>query len=239
MNIDFNEVIQKKLEQMEKDGVIQKKIEDALEKSIMNAIDDQLGSWQFKSSLGKQLEAGVSRVAADCGLSAYNTYITERAKVVVEQLASEDLAKKIQVAVEDVLVQKHENVKLSDIFRRYREYVMNAVDESEKYDRQYFVSELDVRESGLFTHYTCRFSEYSEWEPGESGNVEIRFCCYRENETNIVSLAIDGRDMKTALKLGCLTNFERFVTNLYLNGTKVVMDADYVDDINDNSYIDY
>lgn len=94
MNIDFNEVIRKKLEQMEADGVIQKKIEDALEESIMKAIDDQLGNWQFRSSLGKQLEASVSKVAADCGLSAYNTFITERVKVIVEQLASEDLAKK-------------------------------------------------------------------------------------------------------------------------------------------------
>lgn len=239
MNIDFNEVIQNKLAQMEADGVIQKKIEDALEKSIMNAIDDQLGSWQFKGSLGKQLEAGVSKVAADCGLSAYNTFITERVKIIVEQLASEDLAKKIRTAVEEVLVQKHENVKLSDIFRRYREYVMSAVDESEKYERQYFVSELDVSESGMFRHYTCRFSEYPEWEPGESGNVEIRFCCYREKNTSIGSLTIDGRDMKSSLKLGYLSEFERFVTNLYFNGNEIVMDADVVDDINDNAYIDY
>lgn len=239
MNIDFNEVIQKKLAQMEKDGVIQKKIEDALEKSIMNAIDDQLGSWQFKSSLGKQLETGVSKVAADCGLSAYNTFITERVKIIVEQLASEDLAKKIQAAVEDVLVQKHENVKLSDIFCRYREFVMNSVDESDKYDRQYFVSELNVRESGAFTHYTCRFSEYADWEPGESGNIEIRFCSYREKASNIALLEIDGRNIKDTLKLGNLSVFERYVTNLYFNGTEVVMDADVVDDINDNAYIDY
>lgn len=116
---------------------------------------------------------------------------------------------------------------------------MNAVDESDKYDRQYFVSELDVRESGSFKHYTCRFSEYPKWEPGESGNVEIRFCRFRENETNIASLAIDGQDIKTTLRLGYLSEFERFVTNLYLNGTKVVMDADVVDSINDSSYVDY
>ena len=34
MNIDFNEIVQQKLAQMEAEGVIQKKIEDTLEKSI-------------------------------------------------------------------------------------------------------------------------------------------------------------------------------------------------------------
>lgn len=239
MNIDFNQIVNQKLLQMEQDGVIQQKIESALEKSIMDAIDNQLGSWQFKDSLGKQLQEGVSSVAKDCGLAAYNTFITERVKVIVDQLASEDLGKKIEAAVDEILVQRYENVKLSDIFRRYREYVMNAVDERDKYDRQNFVSELDIRENGVFTHYNCRFSEYSEWEPGEVGNVEIHFCCYREDETEVAWLRIDGSNIENTLRLGTLTEFERYVTNLYFNHTKVVIDAEMVDQINDCSYVDY
>ena len=189
--------------------------------------------------MGKQLEAGVSRIAADCGLSAYNAFITDRVKVIVERVASEDLTAKIQTAVDEVLVQKHENVKLSDIFSRFRDYVMSTVGERDKYNRQHFVSELNVRENGAFTHYTCRFSEEADWEPGNSGNVEIRFCQYREDATNIGSLSIDGYSMENKLRLGFLTEFERFVTNLYFNSTKIVMDVETVNSINDNSYVDY
>lgn len=239
MNIDFNEVIQNKLQQMEAEGVIQKKIEESLEASIMKAIDDQLSNWQFRNSLGKQLEEGISRVASDCGLSAYNTFITEKVRAIVDVMASEDLGKKIETAVSEILVQRYENVKLSDIFHRFREYVMEHVDASDKYERQNFVSRLDVRESGCFTCYTCKFSEQSEWDPEDSDSIEIRFSRYREDKTRVGSITIGRYDVKNSLRLGYMSEFERFVTNLYFNGNEIEMDVEEVDATNDDSYIDY
>ena len=129
MNIDFNEIVQQKLAQMEAEGVIQKKIEDALEKSIMDAIDSQLGSYSFKNALGKQMEDGISQVAKDCGLSAYNGFVAEKVKAILSDIVSDDLSKKIETAVSGVLVQRYEGIKLSDVFKRYREQLETQLKE--------------------------------------------------------------------------------------------------------------
>ena len=243
MNIDFNEIVQQKLAQMEAEGVIQKKIEDALEKSIMDAIGSQLGSYSFKSALGKQMEDGIYQVAKDCGLSAYNGFIAEKVKAILSGIVSDDLGKKIEAAVSGVLVQRYEGIKLSDIFKRYREHVMDSTDDSEKYDRQEFTMGLKINEgyTGSFTYYECKFSPESEYDADDYDSVEVRFSKYRNEQTaSISSLTIGGLDMSKTLKFGCLGPFDQFLVNLFLNKTEIILDTDAAEDAaEDNAYIDY
>lgn len=241
MNIDFNQIIQKKLTQMEDEGVIQKKIEATLEKSIMDAIESELGSYSFRNALGKQLEDGVSMVAKDCGLSAYNSFLAAKVKDILSGIVSDDLGKKIEEAVSGVLVQRYEGIKLSDIFKRYREYVMDSTDDSEKYDRQEFTMELDGHNgfSGGFTHYTCKFSPDSDYDPDDSDSIEIRFCQYKDEPCRIRSLTMGGLDMSKTLNIGYLDQFKQFLVNLFLNKTQIIMNVDSAEDAaEDNAYID-
>lgn len=242
MNIDFNQVVQRKLAQMEAEGVIQKKIEDALEKSIMDAIDSQLGSYSFRNALGKQMEDGISQVSKDCGLSAYNGFIAEKVKAILSDIVSDDLGKKIEAAVSGVLVQRYEGIKLSDIFKRYREYVMDSTDYSEKEDRQEFTMDLDAHEGygGNFTHYTCKFSPNPDYDPDDSDSIEIYFCQYKDEPCSIGSLTMGGLDMSKTLNIGYLDKFDQFLVNLLLNKTEIIMDVDSAEDAaEDNAYIDY
>lgn len=243
MNIDFNEIVQQKLAQMEAEGVIQKKIEDTLGKSIMDAIDSQLGSYSFKNALAKQMEDGISQVAKDCGLSAYNGFISEKVKAILSGIVSDDLGKKIETAVSGILVQRYEGIKLSDIFKRYREQVMNSTDYSEKEDRQEFTMELEIEESytGSFTYYTCKFCPEPEYDADGYDSVEVRFSKYGNEQTaSIRSLTIGGLDMSKTLKFGYLNPFDQFLVNLFLNKTEIIMDVDSAQDAaEDNAYIDY
>ena len=243
MNIDFNEIVQQKLAQMEAEGVIQKKIEDALEKSIMDAIGSQLGSYSFRNALGKQMEDGISEVAKDCGLSAYNSFVAEKVKAILSGIVSDDLSKKIETAVSGVLVQRYEGIKLSDVFKRYRENVMNSTDDSKKEDRQEFTMELEISDSytGSFTYYTCKFCPEPEYDADDYDAVEVRFSQYRNEQTApISSLTIGGLDMSKTLKFGYLDPFDQFIVNLFLNKTKIIVDADAAENAaEDNAYIDY
>lgn len=243
MNIDFNEIVQQKLAQMEAEGVIQKKIEDTLGKSIMDAIDSQLGSYSFKNALAKQMEDGISQVAKDCGLSAYNGFIAEKVKAILSGIVSDDLGKKIETAVSGILVQRYEGIKLSDIFKRYREHVMNSTDYSEKEDRQEFTMELEIKKgyTGNFTYYTCKFCPEPEYDADDYDSVEVRFSKYGNEQTaSIRSLTIGGLDMSKTLKFGCLDPFDQFLVNLFLNKTEIIVDADAAENAaEDNAYIDY
>lgn len=237
MTIDINRIMQEKLNQMEEGGILQKKIEETIEKCLVDSISNAFSSWDFRKSIETQLKSCVSTLAQDCGLSAYNAFISNHVRALVSELLEDDLKKKLQASVDDILLQKHENVKLSDIFKKYREHVMNTVDADDQYDRETFVSQLHIREDGpSFTFYTCQFSPFSEWESDEDETVEFRICQYKGTPSNINRLIIGGTDMAKALRMSRFDDFDRYVLNLFFNKTEIILDAEEVEACNDNAY---
>lgn len=234
MNIDVSQIIADKLAQLEADGTIKRKIEESLEKSIMSAISSELESYSFRNGIEKQLRETVSTLAADCGLSAYNGYIAEKCKAIVQNHFTTDISEKVHKTLNDIMFTKHESIKLSDIFKRYREWVLEHTDESDKYEREQFTHVLEVEEKEAFTHYHCKFADHTLKNYGfskEDPDIEIRLCRYRESkETNISSLFLNGHYMKNSFKVGHLTDFEAFVLNLYYNETPIILDVEAVEE---------
>ena len=207
-----------------------KKIEEALEKTITEAITSELSSYSFRREIAKQMEDAVSGVAAGCGLTAYNGYIAEKCKAIVQEHFTADIGAKVEKSLKDIMFAKHEGVKLSDIFRQYREWVLRNVDESDKYDREEFTHELVERHDGCWRKYTCRFADRKLYEYDEP-DIEIRFLEYGNNdECSISFLYLNGRNVKESFKFGTITDFEAFVLNLYYNDTKIIMDAENVEE---------
>lgn len=229
--------------QLEADGVIQKKIEDTLEKVISDAITSEINCYSFREGIGRQLRESVSEVAKDCGLAAYNGFIAQTVKSIIQDRLSADMTSKIEEALNDILVQKHVNVRLSDIFKRYREWVLEHTDEDDKHVYERYTADLEQSGDGIWKHYVCKFSdrplETGHFGYRERADIEIRFAVYGDKiSAKISSLYLNNHDMKDSIKIGALSDFEAFVTNLYYNGTDITLDADYVDD--DTSYdIDY
>lgn len=234
MEINVSQIISNKLYQMDRDGVIKKKIEDTLEKSVMDAIVSELNGYSFRKGISDQVAKSVSSVAADCGFSAYNGFIAERVKAIVQDMFTADISQKVQDALNDVMLKKHENIKLSDIFARYRKWVCENTDEAEKYERQEYTGALEIKEDGHFTRYICRFADRpleSRHLYSDQADIEIRlYTCGDEQATNISSLYLNGHDLRTSLKIGTLSEFEAFIVNLHYNGAKIFLDAENVDD---------
>lgn len=235
MNINISEIVTAKLAQMDREGVIQRKIEETLEKTILGAITSELDSYAFRSEIGKQLRESVGDIAKDCGLSAYNGFIARKVRDVVAELYTEDAARRVQQALEGLIVQRHEGVRLSDIFRAYRKWVLENTEDAEKYERQTFTASLEVTEDGHSTKYICRFADHPLEGVGfslrEDPEVQINFWVWgRKDRDKITRLYLNGHDVKDTLKLGALTEFEAFVVNLYYNGTEIELDAGDVPD---------
>nr|DAV01087.1 MAG TPA: hypothetical protein [Caudoviricetes sp.] len=230
MNINVSQIVTEKLAQLEADGTIKKKIEEALEKTIIEAITSELSSYSFRREIAKQMEDAVSGVAAGCGLAAYNGYIAEKCKAIVQEHFTADIGAKVEKSLKDIMFAKHEGVKLSDIFKKYREWVLSNTDESDKYDREEFTHELVEQHDGCWRKYTCRFADrklYGYDKP----DIEIRFLEFGGNdEGSISSLYLNGHNVKETFKLGTITDFEAFILNLYYNDTKIILDPDNVDE---------
>lgn len=235
MKIDISKIVLDKIEQLDTDKVIQRKIEETVEKTVMDAITSELSSYTFRNGISKQVQDSVSKIAADCGFSAYNGFIAQTVKTIVQDLYSADIAEKVQHSLNDVLLQKHKNISLSEIFKRYRDWVLENTDESEKYERQEYAADLEIKKDGYFTHYTCRFADHP-LETGyfgskERGEIEIRFCTYGSKKNSTISTVyINDHDLKNTLKIGTLSDFEAFIVNLYYNSTEILLDVDEVDD---------
>lgn len=234
MNINVTEIVSEKLAQLDADGTIKRKIEEALEKSILSAISSELESYSFRSGIAQQLKDAVSDIAANCGLSAYNGYIAERCKAIVQNLFTADIGERVEKALNDIMFTKHENIKLSDIFKQYREWVLDHTDKSDKYEREKFTHELKVEEDGAWTRYSCKFADHTLSGYGyskEKPDIEINFSCFQGGkESRISTLFLNGHYMKDSFKVGPVTDFEAFVLNLYYNETKIILDEEDVDE---------
>ena len=213
MTIDLLQIVTDKLADLEKSGAIKKHIEDTLEKSIMDAITDALGGYSFKRDISKQVEDRIH-----------------------------DIAEKVSSALDDAMLKKHENVKLSDIFRMYREWVCENTEESEKYEQQNFHCALQETTDYGIHYIAATFADHEIEEKtygsgyDEKPDVTIRFCSVWGGQTTgkISTLLLSGHNMRDTLKIGTLTTFEAFLVNLYYNETPILLDTDDVD--KDNSF---
>lgn len=238
MNINVSEIINQKLEQLEQSGVIQKKIEESLEKAVLSAVQSEIDSYRFRDGIHEQLREAVSSIAKDCGLGSYNGFIALRCRDIVSQMMSADMGERVQQAISDIMLQRHENIKLSDIFKRYRKWVLENTEEYEKYERREFTHVLEEKPDGNWTTYICKFADHV-LEDGlikDIPEIEIRLHRYNKDKVcPITSLFLDGHYMRDSFKVCNLTEFETFVLNLYYNGTKIIMD---IDDVDEDPYFD-
>lgn len=234
MNIDISGIVSDKLEQLNNEGVIKRKIEDALEKSILDAITSELSSYSFRNEISKQVRESISNIAADCGFSAYNGFIAERVKAIVREMLTDDISQKIHDTLNETMLKKYENIKLSDLFKRYREWVLKSTEVEDKYEREKFTGELEIREDGCFTRYVCKFADHPlDKIYHEQPDIEIRILVYQGKKTaDITSVWLSGHNLEGTVKLGYLSEFEEFVVNLYYNKTEIIIDPNDVDDSN-------
>lgn len=237
MVVDVSAIVSAKLAQMEAEGTIRKKIEDALEKSVLSAITSEIESYRFTQELKDEMKNAVSGVAKQSGLAAYNGFIAQKVRQIVQEVCADDLTAKVQAALDGVLLQKHENVKLSDIFKKYHEWVCRNTDESDKYDREEYTAELKVEESGNWNRYDVLFADRPDannpysFDGDQRPDIYLHFSSYgKENTTRIATLRLNGEYIDKNLRIGALTEFEAFLVNLYYNNTDILVDMEDADD---------
>jgi len=235
MNIDIQAIVNDHIKSMEDKGIIEKTIQETLEKSILGAITDALDSYKLRRAIEEKVSKEVSSVMTDIGFTAYNSFIADKVKAITEGVCNADIAAKIQKTFDEILVVKRESIKLSEIFEKYRKWVCNEVDESEKYDLEQFYVKFEEDE-----RYGWFKVELAKEKPRSSCLDEvIKFTLFKESNKkgfgSISSTYIDGYDIKDRFKFGHMSEFELLLVNLVYNDTPIEIDVESEDDI-DNSY---
>lgn len=230
MNLDIQAIADSKIQEMQDSGEIKKRIEEDVEKTVLCAIDDSLNGYKLRDQIEGQITHDVSETLKNIDFTTYNGFIAEQIKSLTEGVLRDDVAQKIQKTFNDILIQKHDGIKLSEIFEKYRGWVNENTEESEKYERQNFVCKLDEKEDGNWTDYTVTFNDE---EMDSYDNPEVKFSLLRYGDrpsASISSLWIDGEWTKSMFQIGRLSEVQALIANLYYNDTKIILDIDDVDD---------
>jgi len=238
MELNIQAIADSKIQAMHDSGEIKKRIEDDVQKTVLGAIDSAINGYEIRRDIEESVSKSVSSVVKEIGFSGYNGFIAQTIKEITEGVMREDVAQKVQKVFNDMLIVKHDGIKLSEIFDAYRKWVCEITEESDKYERQHFVCDIKAEEDGTFATYTVTFNseKISNYQ-----NPEIKFIIYvygEKEKSSISSLYLDGENVKGKFKLGRLDEVQSLLANLYFNETEIILDIDNIDD-DDGFDVDY
>lgn len=232
MNIDVDIIVSEKLRQLDEDGVIQKAIEDTLEKSLLSAVTEAINGYKIKREIQEKVEKQISGVVNDLDFSSYNAIMLQKMRELINAYAGDDVAKRATEMLESLFVSKRGSIKLSEIFEAYRKYA---------------VSDMYYDEHNGGDEFLAYYNTDGNWatvifdkDVNSSGDKEISFLLfhnsYGKNDQYLVTnLKFDGTPVDCKAQLGYLNDVEQLLVQCYYNKTPVIIDEDELRFF-DNSY---
>lgn len=238
MNINIGEIVNNKIKEMEENKVVENLIAETIEKSVVKAVSEAIDGYTIKRTIEKKVEKEVCDIVNDIGFTAYNTFIANKVKDITEGTIRKDLEDKIQGTLNGILLNKKENIKLSDLFEMYREHLNSDTDEHEKYELENFVVEIEDNDRGWITYKLSKEKSKYSWD-----KFDIEFIIHEnyndESNGTIWKVKLDGENVDNSLKLGYRSEFENLLVNLMYNETVIEIDVEDEDDIDTSFDIEY
>ena len=238
MNIDIQALVNAKLKEMEEGKVLENLISNTVESAVTKAVKDAIDGYSIKRIIEDKIEKDVKKGVEAVGFCAYNTIVAEQVKNLIDSVIKDDVAEKVNKIFTEVMINKREKVKLSEIVEEYRKiYEDIDYEEAQELDEGHFRvywEEDDDRDN--FVWYTICFSMKEQAERSSSygyrsyltgdneKKIKLRLLKYKENDTTISSAEFEGKDISKMDTLRNMSNFEAFIMNLVLNKTQVEID---------------
>ena len=244
MSIDFNVMIQNKINEMEESGEIKKHFEDALRKLILDSVSSALNGYNFRRKIEEKVESQVAPCLDSLNFTAYNSFICQKIKQITEEYLQEDMAKKVSETFENIFALKRESIKLSEIFEEYRNYLTSYMDVAEKYesDNQFYASvksdESLWLECAMSSTSPEKSMPYSSRERKDIFSCDFGFTISKA-KGKIVSLYFKGTSTDEVVKITSYDEVQTLLLNLYYNETPIILDIESEDDIDTSLGLDY
>lgn len=169
MTLDVNEIVTKKIAELDENHVIEKAIEKKIETVVTQAVEAAF-NWDFSRKISEKIKEQVGNIAESISLNSYNSLVADTVKNIIEADMNRDLAEKVQAKIREILLVTDKSVKLSDIVEKYKE--VNFDDEDEY---SFNVIEAD-REGYSSEIFYKKFSFCDDSKDKEMWNIEfVRF----------------------------------------------------------------
>ena len=135
MNINITKIVEDKIDSLEAEGIVEKAIVETFEKAVIKAVTDSLDSYSLRNTIEKKMTEQVSKVVADLDFQSYNSFMIEKMMQIINETCREDICQKAEKKFRNVFLCQQTEIKLSDIFLKFREIACENVEEQDKYNR--------------------------------------------------------------------------------------------------------
>lgn len=242
MNIDVTDIVQKKIDSLESEGVIEKAITETFEKAVIKAVTDSLDSYNLKNTIEKKMTEQVSKVVTDLDFQSYNSFMVEKMSHIINETCREEICKKAEQKFKELFLCQTKEIKLSSIYKKFREIACENVDESEKYNRceDGWHCKLELDDYGWFN---CELDYENTGSHRYRSDSQISFTVHRDyddkSKGKIYSLYLDGNKIEDKFKFGALNDVELMLVQAWMNEIPIIIDVEDEDDIDNSFDIDY
>lgn len=242
MNIDVTKIVQDKIDNLDAEGIVEKAIVDTFEKSVIKAVTDSLDSYDLKRTIEKKMTEQVSKVVADLDFTSYNTFMMEKMSQILNETCRKDICQKAEKKFKDLFLCQTEEIKLSSIFKKYREIACEEVDEQDKYDRKDEGWHCKCEVNKKYGWIECEL-DYKEGSHNYKRDSNIVFTVHRDlhdkSRGKILSLYLDGYKIENKFKFGSLNDVELLLVQAAMNDIPIIIDVEDTDDIDTSFDVDY
>lgn len=241
MNIDVSKIVQDKIDSLAKEGVIEKTITETFEKTITKAVTDSLDSYKLRDTIKDKFTEEVNKVVADLDFQSYNAFMCEKMMQIINEICREDLCEKIEKKFKDIFLCQTKEIKLSEIFKKYRKIACENVDESEKWDRADDGWHYKLEEDELYGWIDCEL-DYNDNPHSCRMDSNIAFTIHKDSDDKtrgkIYTLYLDGYDIENKFNFSHLNDVEIMLVQAVMNEIPIIIDIDE-DDVDNSWDIDY
>lgn len=235
MSININEIAQKKIDEMETSGEIKNHIESKLHRLVLDSVASAFDGYGIRKKIREMVESQISPCLDTLDFTGYNSFICEKLKQITEEYLKEDIAKKVSDTFEDMFMLKRESIKLSEIFKAYQDWLIEDLEENERYElnNEFYTS----MEESDYNFLDCSLSKE---EPSSSSTYytdkrkDIYTCDFgfsvcrqygNSGQGYISTIYFEGTSVKDVLKITSYNKFQSLLLNLYYNKTPITLDV--------------
>lgn len=229
-NLNIQEIATAKIKELHESGEIKKRIEEGIQKNIFDAIDSVVKDYSYKRAIEEKVEKELCVIASSMNFSSYTSFLQAKLEEMVNAYVKEDLAIKIKDKFSKTYLNKPEQIALSQILEAYKEWLINELDHNEQQDWERFsIDQEDNYDS--FLHFKCgkpgkdRYSSRFD----KSFHFDFHFDNKETKTGHLYNATIDGCNVKDAIRIGSISDFEAMIINALFNETPIIIDID-VDD---------
>lgn len=225
MEININEIASAKIKTMEESGEIRKRIEDGVEKTVNEAIDSACKDYKFRSGISESISNLLGEVAKEVNFSAYANFLRDRMNEQIEMHVKNDMINLMRDSFEKMYFTVPEDIKLSDILNKYKEYIEDHLDSDDKKEWGHIEFSYEIEYSSFIrikagSPKPKSYGRYDKW-------IEITLFKPRSEEKATISyIRFDGNDFKTCMDFGKLSEFEILMFNLMFTRKEIEVDID-------------